>query len=611
MTQAKTIYSILIRSRNRAADAALLLALPKAEPPYQNAILETILDRANVDSTLELVRNFHLYPPDWQNLLTERMERLAGALYQAVDLPDIQIRSNILTMIHRAKTLTLSNLVCLLLRDREQAIARQAAQVLHDLAISANPTPSHHGKTPPAALSEENTDRLNPQAHFRFSLQNAVRQFAIHKQKQAVLSAMLYADATDADFWQNVLDPWQPQHAMAKEWMQTWRKPELARFTISALRHNHLRGHAARILRQTTDSNFLAALAEQVTEFFDTSSASSLKWIKNPLWLEQPIDMSRFSLKALEGIIFLIEHLQAENFEKAEFLCRLLPYCPAASGMNILSLLAQIQAPNRMEVLLATLQSSYEPLAEEALRYIIRLNPPHLLHILSRQLRSPHWRVRERAQRYFRRIAFRSYWNRFDQMTPARRKSAGRAVFKIDPASQARWIRFANHKNSALRLRAVQMARILQRVSQAIPEIIRLTNDPDVRVRSCAVAALGELHAPAPLEAEKCLVDHLHDMDSRVCANAVEAVQKQNLTHTQTIIEKFSRASHPRVRANSLKTLLQWKVQSAQRMMKDMLRDSRPNHRRSALWLLRNMPRKRNIQELLNHPENIHESASV
>ncbi len=612
MSQAKTIYSIFTRSHNPAADAALLLALPKAEPPYQTAILETILDRARTESTLELVRSYHRYPADWQNLMTARIERLAGALYQAADLPDCQSRSNVLTMIYRANAFSLSNLVCLLLRDREESIAWQAGQTLESLALgmgrAAPPTAESGTHTP---RPEESGGRRNPNILFRSSLQNAVRQYPLHKQKQAILSAMLYAAATDTDFWGETLDPWQAQHAAVKEWMENRPHPELARFTVSALRHHHLRGHAARILLRTTEPAYLAAMAEQILEWFDASTASGLQWMKNPAWLEEPVEVCGFSDKAMKGMIFLTEHLQAEVFQKAEFLYRLLAYCQAEAGMAILSLLEPMQAPNRLEILLETLHSRYEPMAEEALRQIVRLQPPHLTHILSRQLRSHHGRVRELAEQFFRRTAFVSFWKQFDRMPPARRRLTGKAVFKLDPAAQARWIRLTKHHNPAMRLRAVQMARSLQRISLAAPEIIHLADDPDVRVRSCAVAALGELHPPAALEAEKRLVDRLYDADPRVCANAVEAAEKQNLTHTQPILEAFSRDSHPRVRANSLKTLLRWKAESARQTMQEMLHDPRPGHRRSALWLMRTMPREASLQELLNQTENQHESVSV
>ncbi|MCH9023458.1 MAG: HEAT repeat domain-containing protein, partial [Planctomycetes bacterium] len=105
-------------------------------------------------------------------------------------------------------------------------------------------------------------------------------------------------------------------------------------------------------------------------------------------------------------------------------------------------------------------------------------------------------------------------------------------------------------------------------------------------VRSCAVAALGQTGTPTPRLVEDRLIDALRDADMRVRANAVESLQRRDTRSALKQIERFVNHSHNRIRANSIWTLLHWKVKSAPNALARMLADERPLHRQSAQWVL-------------------------
>jgi len=111
-----------------------------------------------------------------------------------------------------------------------------------------------------------------------------------------------------------------------------------------------------------------------------------------------------------------------------------------------------------------------------------------------------------------------------------------------------------------------------------------LSRDSDRMVRSCAIAALGQT-TPTD-ETRRCLIEALRDKDTRVQANAIEAIEVQKLNDLTPALEPLMQSSNNRLRANAIKALLTWKVASAQQAIEQMVSDSRSQHRRSAQWLI-------------------------
>ena len=130
----------------------------------------------------------------------------------------------------------------------------------------------------------------------------------------------------------------------------------------------------------------------------------------------------------------------------------------------------------------------------------------------------------------------------------------------------------------------MQMAQELGLSEQLAPAIARICDDPNPRLRSKAVMALGRVK-DFPAEV---LVDRLlQDTDARVRANAIEVLEAQPQKQLVAVLAERARASHNRERANAIKALHGMRVGSATSQLLDMLRDKRPEHRISALWAMR------------------------
>jgi HEAT repeat protein len=158
-------------------------------------------------------------------------------------------------------------------------------------------------------------------------------------------------------------------------------------------------------------------------------------------------------------------------------------------------------------------------------------------------------------------------------------------VYKIDAQAHARWRRHVFDASGPERLKAIRMVRLLGRVGESVSELAALAKDEDRIVRSCAVAALGEIKDVSEQQVDACLLEGLGDRDYRVQANAIEALEHRHPEEAVEQITPFSQSPNNRVRANAIKAMLSWRIDSAQQAIRQMLRDGRVKHRISAQWV--------------------------
>ena len=169
-------------------------------------------------------------------------------------------------------------------------------------------------------------------------------------------------------------------------------------------------------------------------------------------------------------------------------------------------------------------------------------------------------------------------------MDTATRKQAGRAMLKLLPDGVQRLSRRLAGGPIEQRIKALTIVQELQLAAQLRPVLEPLISHPNSRVRSKAVSALGEL---ADIGPDLLLEKVLNDQDPRVRANAIEILESKGRHEYVPLLAQRARSSHHRERANAIKAMSSMKVSAAAAALIGMLRDSRSEHRISALWALR------------------------
>ena len=170
------------------------------------------------------------------------------------------------------------------------------------------------------------------------------------------------------------------------------------------------------------------------------------------------------------------------------------------------------------------------------------------------------------------------------------------------------------------RITAILMARQLQLQRHTELELLASLSGEDPRVAATAVSALAEVDSPASANAITACLSHA---DPRVQANAVEAIDRR--LPWKGAVDALIRASQPitrlmdaegnRSRANALRTLMRVGVVEPKEVVQ-MLRDPRPLHRISGMWLVAKL-RLTEVQEEVNRltkprePQPVRERAKV
>ena len=225
-----------------------------------------------------------------------------------------------------------------------------------------------------------------------------------------------------------------------------------------------------------------------------------------------------------------------------------------------------------------------ERIVRIAAREIVRRRPLDFESMLMKLMTSAAPSVRRVIGRVIGQAGFEQFWQRFDKLDKPTRKQAGKAMLKLLPDAVQRLHRRAIAGNAEQRVKAMQMAQELGMVESLHPMLAQFCTDPNPRVRSKAVAMLGELpSAPSDVLVERLL----NDNDSRVRANVIEILESKQDARFVPVLAERALAASSRERANAIKAMHRMKVSTATTQLLNMLRDERPEHRISALWALR------------------------
>ena len=589
MSQAREIYEFLARSENRSVEQALVLAWRRAEEPYRTALLETILDRGKSTATLKFIEQFHQLSPKVQELLAARVESLYGGLYHGARSIIPQTRRNTLTVIRQGRYLPLVELVSAMLRDRDRRISRQAGDVLLCLSkglVSPNnddPPPGSRDNRLFAGLSS-NVDPVHKRLLIS-ALDKALQDFVVHHRAEAILAAMQVVPVHEEAFWRDRLENY---HAVGKTMRQillTYDRPDIVPFCVSALAHMSLRATAARAIATHQRSDYLSRLAVEFCRQTNKAILQGLKLIRKPRWLTpERFQPERMPPQAQQALVTLVRRLNVANQDKAAFLSALAQKGYDSASLKAVVALSRLEKNCAGKYLEYLVRSKPEKIAVAAALLMRKEKWPQFHQIMLEQFSQGTGKVRELARQYLQELAFDRFWENFDCLPSASRLAGGRAVYKIDPQAHTHWRKKTQDASAPQRLKAVRLARLLGRVDEGVEVFMELAQDRDRKVRSCAVAGLGESKRQHKTVSNQ-LLAALSDNDNRVRANAIEALEQTAAHDKAGEIARFIQDENNRVRANAIKALLHWKVASAKQAIAQMITDPRPKHRISALWV--------------------------
>jgi hypothetical protein len=557
--------SILRDSKNPAADAALLAALPLMSGSARDAAIDLLVHRGHTPSLAGLLALFLKGDQVLRKVILGRIAVLHGPLRAALDSSTLEARAGALEAIAVADEWPLSYAVAdalqsKCLRTRELAAATLGTLVesllvqgdaerpwQSTLATSPSRIASKPSTTPGDASDAEQAGALADAAS------QALRTWELHHQPRA-LEAALRLGQLIVPALKHKLEERSTRIARAiSDFLSGTRDPRLAEFVMCALPFPELRQSALSVLHSCRDPVFMDAVIRSSWLLDDPEIASGFRRVRQCPWLHESVDF--------------LAHL---DFERAARAIRLLL---AGGGSH----------ERKLDQLRSLITAGEEPIHRAILDAVMDDSSPaanSVLNLLASRARGATARA---AADELKRREF------------GVAQMGGAAVEGDDPAAMRAALRSSNALD---RLRALTMIREKKLTGEFAEQVHHAAHDADPTIRSLAVAMLVDLPGATTLRILRAASE---DADGRVQANAIETLDRLNVSQRASSTQPKLNARNNRVRANAVHSLLRLELREAGHALLDMLQDPSPAHRISALWVIERLglsPVRMRIEEL-------------
>ncbi|HTW94248.1 MAG TPA: HEAT repeat domain-containing protein [Tepidisphaeraceae bacterium] len=587
------ILQIFIESDNAAADDVLLEGLRLGTEPEKAAILDALFRRQSVRGRSGVIGYFdHLSPPLQQWVLA-RIRELHSALRECGRSSSPDLRLAALKLISLGRQGKLAYVLSENLHRGEENVSKAAADALLGLAwwISAQTKALQHGDATiegvdRAVVYEEIIDQ-------RPEIESAVmRAVEIHRGKHGadlVRAALLLMDWPGSKSLAALSAAKHGGQSVLVRRLQQPPLPEHVEAFLISASHAQLRTHFGSVFAHIADAPVLDAILRKTYWLKDTQLQLCMHQVTRGQWwgdAELVHDITRRTPADAALIGEWIGASGSHDVLQDERLERLRQHAAEDFGarLRLLRIAMRRRRGASVELIKTFLSDSDERIARMAAREMIRRRPPEYESLLLQRMTTAPLSVRKLITRSLGHVGFEAFWQRFDRMDRETRGQAGRAMLKMLPDAVQRLGRRLATGPIDERLKAMQMTHELG-LSEPLKDMLAaLSAHMNSKVRSKAVSVLGDV----PAAATDTLIERaLNDSDSRVRANAVEVLEERCSQQFIPVLASRARAGHNRERANAIKALHRLRVVPAADALLAMLRDSRPEHRVSAMWALK------------------------
>jgi hypothetical protein len=566
--------AFLAGERNRAADAALLEALPDLESHARSAAMDVLVRRAHAPTLAALVFRYGDYDEELRHLVSRRIGGLHAAARAAIGSGTFEDRAGAVELIRDSGEGKLAYLLADAVRSTCRQTRELAAGALYDMAarlldrLSTQPPPTD------ASVVNAQADGLAE------AIRTAVQRWELHFQPKVLEAALWMAERVEAAVLEKLQEPQSKIVHVLSEMIEGASDPRLAGAVLRALAVPSLRPAAARAITHARNPLFIRALARRCWLLADREIEHGCRWVYEGPWVDDWLGEVRELADAeAAGVVRFLGAIGGPQEKRMERFRTLLD----TRGEEV-----------RRAVLWQVIGDPDKP-ATDLLTMIAARTGDEIAEIAARECRRRHRetpaQARPRgdgvAEGHVRAAdAFAAFFEGFDRLTPTERTKLT-AELKDGVADVAGYVRAKCASASPIeRCRAVRVAKVLGVLDEVAQEVQQLAHDGEAVVRSTAVGVLSDLPGPTTT---RILRDAVNDPDARVQANAIEALDRLNVEDRLPYIKAKLSSPHSRVRANAVRALLRVELREAGEVLLDMLEDPSQAHRLSALWVIERM----------------------
>jgi hypothetical protein len=576
------IYAELARTKNLAADAALVEGLAQMEPAYQAPTLDVLLHRDHDASLAQVVALYSKAEPPFRSLLIDRAELLAGGIRIAMTHSLFDTRRSAIELIRDSQHGKSAYLLSEALTHSCRHTATLAAEVLFVLAevVAAN------------SMTWASSSKSTPHGQLEYvssAVTRALSSWSLHFRNEVVMAAILLIGPLEDAVFRMAEDARTPIARALNNAVAGAHDPRLVGYCVRALRCAPLRESAAKCLATMSSPAAEAALADHCWLLLDADVLRACSRITNGPGLDhQKAELNVRGPRRKRAMIRMIAASGGKSVIKTERLGELaLSADPTTQRAAFWALIKNDheKSDSTLQAIASRGRSIYASLAAMELR---RRNGQRL---------SPDATQVEQgafgAGNTNREIndVFEPFWLECDSLDAGQRRTLAQTVAdglpEFDDYLRGKWA--LNNVDS--QVRALKIIEDVEHVHAFQEEIQQGAESPNAVLRSLAVRLLGSI---GDAKSHRLIRRALDDEDSRVQANAVESFAQSSRTHggskdAATQLRQMVDAKSNRVRANAIMALLQMRVRDGAESLIKMLNSPSSGHRTSALWVVEHL----------------------
>jgi hypothetical protein len=628
----------LVQSENEAADDVLLQALRLGNPSEQNVALDALIERSTSHGLRGVVAGFDGFPESLQERILRQIKQFHHVLGECGRSSEAALRLAAIRLIALARQGKLAYVLSENLHESDEVFSKAACEAIVALArwvatetrrLQRRPGDARtdqdngtgaaetRGRVDAAIRGPQDEDRVSTSESAeaqdddwqtyeelivqRPEIEGAVaRAINLHRGKHGqdlLRAALLLADWAGSKTLAILQTARHGgQSAMIRRLQQPPASEHVEAFLLAGARGS-LRAHFASVFSRIDEAPVLDSMLRRTYWLKDNQLQTSMHQVNRGTWWEAAQlarDLERRDCVEASLIGQWIAVSGIHDVEQDERLAVLLDHANKAAGaapeaslsgrLRLLRIAMQRKRGSSVRLIRTMLSDPDERIVRMAAREIVRRKPADFENMLLKLMAGAPASVRGVVGRAIGQAGFEQFWLRFDKLDKATRQQAGKAMLKLLPDAQQRLQRRAVSGPPEQRVKAMQIAQELG-ISESLQQVLsQLCTDPSARVRSKATSVLGQI----PGASTGPLIDRLvNDADPRVRANAIEILESRPDQKVVEILAERALAANGRERANAIKALCRMKVSTASKQLLSMLRDERPEHRISALWVLR------------------------
>jgi len=335
---------------------------------------------------------------------------------------------------------------------------------------------------------------------------------------------------------------------------------------------------------------------EVLKEFTDSLMARLVRQMVQHGLIRELVHRFDLTPSALKGVLFdALEQLDCRDY--VPFLESCLKEEDDLLVYRALDLLIPLGQRNYLEDFRALLSRDNPEILLLLLDYLKDRADPDILPELSPLLAHPDERVNRAAIEAVFQLSRRHLLARYGDLGPHAREEIIKLLNRLDESFVESLFGDISRLSSQEKVHLVNILEILGQESKIQSTLLRLSKEPDQRVRATVARALQIFsEAKQRLELTR---EFLQDEDTRVRANAIDALDIVDDQNVLDRLTELTRSSNSRERANAIKKLWEQGYRDFEISLVRMLHEPDEWTRASAVWVLGEIEAP-HLQELID-----------